>query len=128
MAVGKSKFRSALGDNPLSHGIFSKTSELDTPRQEEENQESRILNQESSFLSDTGKEKVNLRLPIEINDWLDELIKKGKRNHGHKIPKETWVQAALELFRALPVDWERVESVERLKEEIKNLESRIKKM
>lgn len=128
MAVGKSKFRSALGDNPLSQGIFSKTSELDTPRQEEENQESRILIQESSFLSDTGKEKVNLRLPIEINDWLDELIKKGKRNHGHKIPKETWVQAALEFFRALPVDWEGVESVERLKEEIKNLESRIKKM
>jgi hypothetical protein len=29
---------------------------------------------------------VNLRLPIELNDWLNDLLKKGKRKHGAKVP------------------------------------------
>ncbi len=131
--------RSVLGNNPLggglSRGIFSKTenlkdeSELQFPTDQVkkdsliENQEKQ--NQESSFLNEAEKEKVNLRLPIEINDWLDELVKKGKRNHGHKIPKEIWVQAALEFFQAMPVDWFNVATIEALKEELKNQENRI---
>jgi hypothetical protein len=141
MAVSKSKSRSVLGDNPLSQGIFSKT-QTETPTQppEPNNQESRIENkesrlktqeprienQESRFLEKEEREAVNLRLPIELNDWLNELLKVGKRRHGSKIPKEVWVQAALELFKAMPVNWEEIDSEESLRETLLNLESRIK--
>ena len=129
MAVSKSKSRSVLGDNRLSQGIFSKT-QTETPTQppEPNNQESRIENQESIFLEKGEREAVNLRLPLELNDWLNELLKQGKRRHGSKIPKEVWLQAALELFRAMPVNWEEIDSFESLRETLLNLESRIKNL
>ena len=139
MSVNKKK--SSLGNNPLnpqSKGIFHKTENSgatplgkpeqgnvhqETSQPSQKFQESRVKNQESFFLKQVEREKVNLRLSIEVNDWLDDLVKKGKRIHGHKIPKEVWVQAALEIFRFLPVDWESINSVEKLQEEMKNLES-----
>src|ERR687885_694430 len=129
MAVSKSKSRSVLGDNPLSQGIFSKT-QTETPTQppEPKIQEPRIENQESRFLEKGEREAVNLRLPIELNDWLNELLKVGKRRHGSKIPKEVWVQAALELFKAMPVNWEEIDSFESLRETLFILESRIKNL
>jgi hypothetical protein len=134
MAVSKSKSRSVLGDNPLSQGIFSKT-QTETPAQPPEpkiqeprleNQESTLKIKESIFLEKGEREAVNLRLPIELNDWLNELLKVGKRRHGSKIPKEVWVQAALELFKAMPVNWEEIDSEESLRQTLLNLESRIK--
>ena len=136
MAVSKSKSRSVLGDNPLSQGIFSKT-ETETPAQPPEpktqearikNKESIVNNQESRFLEKGEREAVNLRLPIELNDWLNELLKVGKRRHGSKVPKEVWVQAALELFKAMPVNWEEIDSFESLRETLFFLESRIKNL
>ena len=124
MAVSKKKSRSVLGDNPLSQGIFSQT---ETGRElrvkEAKNKEYRDKNKESRFLKRGEREAVNLRLPIELNDWLNDLLKKGKRRHGSKIPKEIWVQAALELFQALPVDWESVDSEESLGAILNNIES-----
>ncbi|NER45714.1 MAG: hypothetical protein F6J92_03305 [Symploca sp. SIO1A3] len=114
-----SKKKSSLGSNPLAQGIFNKTDDST-------NQESRIKNQESSFLNDSEKEKVNLRLPIELNDWLDELLKQGKRKHGQKIAKEIWVQAALELLRSAPVDWLDIDSEETLRSTLSRLESSFK--
>jgi hypothetical protein len=127
MAVSKNKSRLVLGDNPLSQGIFSKT-ETKTPTQtpEPNPEEPRLKNQESRFLEKGEREAVNLRLPIELNDWLNELLKVGKRRHGSKVPKEVWVQAALELFKAMPVNWEEVDSEESLRQTLLNLESRIK--
>ncbi len=124
MAVSKKKSRSVLGDNPLSQGIFSQT---ETGRElrvkEAKNKEYREKNKESRFLKRGEREAVNLRLPLELNDWLNDLLKKGKRRHGSKIPKEIWVQAALELFQALPVDWESVDSEESLGARLNNIES-----
>ena len=120
MGVNKDK-RIALGNNPLNQGIFSKTE-----ASEQTNQESRINFLESTFLNSSEKEKINLRLSVELNDWLDELLKKGKRKHGQKIPKEVWVQAALEFFRALPVDWLEIDSLLSLRLMLESLESRIK--
>jgi hypothetical protein len=154
MAANNSKGRSALGGNPLSKGIFSKTEEIEPQPaalteipgslveiqesivniQESliENQEpliniqESIVNiQESRFLNKGERESVNLRLPIELNDWLNDLLKKGKRKHGSKIPKEVWVQAALELFRSMPIDWEEIDTEENLHSALLNLESRI---
>ncbi|MEA5507734.1 hypothetical protein VB735_32530 [Halotia wernerae UHCC 0503] len=142
MPVNKGKSsRSALGGNPLAQSIFSKTEVETQPLTEVENnqestnnnqestnnnQESINNNQESRFLIKSEREAVNLRLPLELNDWLNDLLKKGKRQHGAKIPKEVWVQAALELFRAMPVSWSEIDSEESLREILKNLESRIK--
>ena len=135
MAVSKKKARSALGNVPLNQGIFSKT-ELETgekKNQESNNQESRIENKESRvndkesfFLNESEKEKVNFRIPIDLNDWLDDLVKQGKRRHGSKIPKEIWVQAALELLKNLPVNWEEIESTEDLRDKLIFIESSFK--
>ena len=126
MAVGKGKSqRPALGGNPLAQSIFSKT-EVETQPVAEvvDIQESTTNNKESIFLNKGERESVNLRLPIELNDWLNDLLKKGKRQHGAKIPKEVWVQAALELFQAMPVNWEEIDSEEKLHEVLLILESR----
>ena len=139
--------RGALGTNPLSQGIFTKTTEpelngstkpvettsatetiptVPEVKTHEVKAVSRKKKEESRILIEERTEKVNLRLSIETNDWLDELLKRGRRQHGHKIPKEVWVQAALELFRAMPIDWEQIESEEALKDTLFILESRIK--
>lgn len=182
--MNKAKSRSALGINPLSQGIFSKTASSETPKAEnfnnqesnhqetqnqdllnqessllkidstestpttsesaesallqeasisqatqksrKQNQEKRVKKKETIFLNEESIERVNLRLSIEINDWLDSLLKQGKRKHGRKIPKETWVQAALEFFRAMPVDWQAIDSEEALRQALSSLKSRIK--
>ena len=143
MAANKAKPKVALGNNPLSQGIFRKTvssnisstdtdetvegaSIVETESKEPKLQPASANNQESRFLNEEQKEKVNLRLSVELNDWLDDLLKKGKRQHGHKIAKEVWVQAALEFFRALPVNWQEIESEESLRAALLMLESRIK--
>lgn len=137
MTASKKKPRSVLGDNPLSQGIFSRTETVSTPTpvtaesskaEEIENQDSRINIQESRFLKKGEREAVNLRLPIELNDWLNDLLKNGKRKHGSKIPKEIWVQAALELFQVMPVDWQSIKDEEQLQSILKNLESTLKNL
>jgi hypothetical protein len=137
MTVSKKKPRSVLGDNPLSQGIFSRTETVSTPTpvtaesskaEEIQNQDSRINIQESRFLKKGEREAVNLRLPIELNDWLNDLLKNGKRKHGSKIPKEIWVQAALELFQVMPVDWQSIKDEEQLQSILKNLESTLKNL
>jgi len=146
------KKKSGLGTNPLavetsSKGIFQKTEE--TPENgnqipENGNQENyRTIEALAHTTSHTAKsnpmtkmeflaedqdlDKVTLRISIELNDWLDDLLKQGKRNHGQKIAKEVWVQAALELFKAMPVDWTEIQSVEQMRERLNFLESSFQK-
>ncbi len=123
----------ALGGNPLALGIFQQTAPEETsPSKNQDSrfkkEESRIKNQESNqelnFLRDSDREKVNFRLPSELNDWLDDLIKTGKRKHGHKIPKEIWVQAALELMKGLSVEWTEVTSIEELRKKLASIVER----
>jgi hypothetical protein len=112
MAVSKGKPRSVLGDNPLNQSIFSKTVADEAEPQP-------TSEQKSIFLEDVDKEDkeaVNLRLPIKLNDWLNERLKRGKRLHKHKIPKEIWVQTALEFLIAMPVNWDEIDSEESLRE------------
>jgi hypothetical protein len=142
------KKKSGLGTNPLavetsSKGIFQKTEEIpENGNQipENGNQEnhrtiealahpkspkakSRQITKMEFLAEDQDLDKVTLRISIELNDWLDNLLKQGKRNHGQKIAKEVWVQAALELFKAMPVDWTEIQSVEQMRERLHFLES-----
>ena len=140
MAANNNSKGRALGGNPLSKGIFIKTEDVEPQPAESTEiptsiieiqeplvniQESIVNIQESRFLNKGERESVNLRLPIDLNDWLNDLLKKGKRKHGSKIPKEVWVQAALELFRSMPLDWEEIDTEENLHSALLNLESRI---
>ncbi|NJN48564.1 MAG: hypothetical protein HC805_00510 [Alkalinema sp. RL_2_19] len=140
------KKKTKLGNNPLSAapqttGIFQKTENgkqtTDTVKQMPEKTEvasagkkasrrrTAPRNRKESVFLEEGREldKVTLRIPIDLNDWLDDLLKQGKRKHGQKIPKEIWVQAALELFKAMPVDWSEVKSIEEMREKIHFLEN-----
>ena len=91
--------RSGLGGSPLSQGLFSKTdAKTDAPvvknvapttnRGEQESQpkatniESRKKNLENRFLEDVedgSKESIGLQVTTEINDWLDQIVKVGRR-------------------------------------------------
>jgi len=145
------KRKSGLGNNPLASaptakGIFQKTesinqnpeSEIDLSIGQVESSTPSTLspeilenvnqNPENGFLQDARElDKITLRIPIELNDWLDSLLKQGKRKHGQKIPKEIWVQAALELLRSMPVDWTEIQTLEQMREKLKILESGIQK-
>ncbi len=145
------KRKSGLGNNPLASaptakGIFEKTeSRIQSPEDgmdstitqgepetltivSSQNMESINQNPENVFLqTDRELDKVTLRIPIELNDWLDSLLKQGKRKHGQKIPKEIWFQAALELLKSMPVDWSEIQSIEQMREKLKILENGIQK-
>jgi hypothetical protein len=148
MAVKKSK---GLGSNPLSSGIFSKTdSAEESPKNEVKSQESRkskpsaptpeqtvntqdsiVKDVESRFLNREQAELrgTNVRLPIELIDWVDDLVKQGSRDKNKsRIPKEVWFQAALELFQSMPVDWDDISDEEELRERLNSLESRLKSL
>jgi hypothetical protein len=144
------KKTSGLGSNPLAavpkgQGIFQKTTE---PRNQipesgkqkapklytdgveakakKQKPDSRKKKPEPGFLAEgQDLDKVTLRIPIELNDWLDDLLKQGKRKHGQKIPKEIWVQAALEFFKSAPIDWSEIQSVEQMREKLQILENGI---
>lgn len=125
--------RPALGANPLSQSIFAKTAPPETsasapapqglPAEAGKIAEPVFLNPENK-----DREAVTLRLPTNLNDWLDELLKSGKRKHGRKIPKEIWAQAALELLRAAPIDWATVASEEDLTAALQKLHSSFKNL
>lgn len=44
-------------------------------------------------------EQVNIRIPADLNDWLNDAVTQTRRLHGSKIPKEMIIQTALEIFR-----------------------------
>jgi hypothetical protein len=86
---------------PQASGIFHKTDPdprnqpIDSSDQAQDDDrpdtfpESVKQNPESRFLqSSQALEKVTLRISIELSDWLDDLLKQGKRKHEQKIPKE----------------------------------------
>ena len=127
-----------LGDNPLSKSIFSRT----TPKEEVKNQEPETRNQkpesvsqepearnqkpEAVFLRDGDKVKITVQLDENLNEWIDYLVKNGRKKHGHKIQKQTWIQAALELMQVIPIDWASIETPEQLQEELEKVAKTLK--
>jgi len=134
MAMKKNK---RLGSNPLSSSIFSKTDSPQDPSKadfqslesrtleaSEATLDSRVLSREQSELRGT-----NVRLPIKLIDWVDNLVKSGSRDKNKsRIPKEVWFQASLELFQLMPVDWDEILDEDQLREVLKSLESRLKNL
>ena len=142
--------QSGLGGNPLTQGLFSRTAieEEPTPVPEKpkkvdssshsiesiskniqsssQNIESISKNLESRFLVDienSSKESIGLQLTLEVNDWLDGLVKVGRRKYGKKIPKQTWIQAGVELLKAMPIDWTEMEDLDALRSQLSEIVS-----
>ena len=108
----------------LEPSTESQESKVNSQESRVENQEPRFLNREQAELKGT-----NVRLPIELIDWVDDLVKQGSRDKNKsRIPKEVWFQAALELFQAMPVDWDDISDEDELKDKLKSLESRLKSL
>ncbi len=103
---------------------YSQDSLVKTQESRLESVESRFLNREQAELRGT-----NVRLPIELIDWVDDLVKQGSRDKNKsRIPKEVWFQAALELFQSMPVDWDDISDEEELRDTLERLESRLKSL
>ena len=88
------------------------------------NLESRKKKIENRFLADiedSPKESIGLQVTAEVNDWLDEVVKVGRRKHGRKIPKQVWIQAGVELLRAMPVEWDEIGDLDELRGKLDDL-------
>jgi hypothetical protein len=130
MTAKTPKKKTILGSDPLStptgKGIFQKTAEPEAKKKE-----TRSKKPETVFLkedNDRELDKVTLRMPIELNDWLDDLLKQGKRKHGQKIPQEVWVQAAIGLIRVIPADCSGVQVIDQMRGKLHSLEDGIQSM
>jgi hypothetical protein len=65
--------------------------------------------------SEVVYDKVTVRLPLELNDWLDEMVRKTKRSNGSKIKKEVFIQIALEALKEKEIDWTSIKDEHDLK-------------
>ncbi len=142
--------QSGLGGNPLTQGLFSRTAieeqpapvpkkpkKVDSNSQSLESSSQKVesnsqtiesisKNLDSRFLVDienSSKESIGLQLTLEVNDWLDGLVKVGRRKHGKKIPKQTWIQAGVELLKAMPIDWTEMEDLDTLRSQLSEIVS-----
>ena len=50
-------------------------------------------------------DQVNVRLPIELNDWLNVIVRNSKKFHGAKIPKEIIIEALLVYLKEKDIEW-----------------------
>ena len=144
-----------MGRNPLSQGLFSRTDAPPADKAsvtEQKNQEPQFKakglfsrtdappadkapvteqknqNPGSSFLpdiEDAPKESIGLQVTADINGWLDTVVKVGRRKHGRKIPKQVWIQAGVELLRAMPVKWDEIRDLDELRDKLDDLSRRV---
>ncbi|MBD1919466.1 MULTISPECIES: hypothetical protein [Cyanophyceae] len=143
------KKRSGLGDSPLS--LFSPTTDPEErvpvqvepePEPESEQPVEKVVSiakpselqkplqppasQETTpeFLvgvEGSDKESIGLQVTRDVNDWLDEVVKEGRRKHGKKLKKQVIIQAGIELLRSMPVDWTDIGDLDELRAKLSEL-------
>lgn len=92
-------------------------------KQQESNKE-RVVGILESISAQTEKgfdkrciyDQVNVRLPAELNDWLNDVVRRTKRSHGAKVPKESLIEAAVEFIKELDINWESMKNKEEIME------------
>lgn len=93
------------GRDPFAQGIFNKTEVYEDELEvSEERTEPETINQildektqepeasshkpDSGFLQERGaRDKITFQFPVDLNEWIDDLVRNGKKRHGHKIQK-----------------------------------------
>lgn len=55
-------------------------------------------------------EQINIRIDIDINDWLNGLVTFTRRRHGQKINKEVLVNSMLVFVKDCNLDWSLINS------------------
>lgn len=111
-----------LGANPLTSPIFKKTDQEQKPESifpDSGIHKMENVNQHPASGKEVFYDKITVRLPSEINDWLDETIRQTKRINGFKIKKELFVQAALEMIKEKDIDWSQIRGEEDFKKAIR---------
>ena len=71
---------------------------------------------EKSFNKRRIYDQVNVRLPAELNYWLNDVVRRTKRSHGAKVPKESLIEASVEFIKELDIDWESIKNKEEIME------------
>lgn len=77
-----------------------------------EDQSTGIISEEiSSGTKDVfSYDQVNVRLPIELNDWLNLIVRNSKRFHGTKLQKEVIIEALLIYLKDKNIEWKDIKS------------------
>ena len=71
-----------------------------------------IATEEKGFDKRRIYDQVNVRLPAELNDWLNDVVRRTKRSHGAKVPKESLIEASVEFIKELNINWEGIKNKE----------------
>lgn len=72
-----------------------------------------LINNKTTTIK-TYYDQVNVRLPSELNDWLNTIVRQTKRLHGSKIPKELIIETLLRFLKDLEINWTEVKEEEDL--------------
>lgn len=128
---------SKLGLDPLSASIFNKTDKSQNPETVNQNMEDgkkkpesrkgkadSVLQKEESRIQ--NMEKVTIRIPVEMNDWLDSIVKKVRRESGSKVRKEFLVTMALMVLQSSKINWSEIENESDLESFIQELTHKLK--
>lgn len=113
----------SLSVDPLGSGIFTPTTKQDDPVVEKVAAHVRPILEEGATV--VSKDKTNIRLPVYLIDWLDDLTKSRRRSSKSKITKEAILQAALELLLSCPIDWENLEDTAELAAQLNAIRSQL---
>jgi len=68
------------------------------------------MNKNEATLTYTGSvcDQVNVRLPSDLNMWMNNTVWLTKRLHGSKVPKEAMLEAAIEFMKSRNLNWEKI--------------------
>ena len=72
-----------------------------------------------------GFDQLNVLIEIELSDWLNEILRKTKRQNGKKLKKSDVLNILLAWFKENEPDWEKIESSGDLKAYLTNHQKRI---
>ena len=77
--------------------------------------------EETSFSNENKRysyDQVNVRIPAELNDWLNEIVRFTKREHGTKIPKEILMEVAVEFLKSKNLNWSEIKTKEDISKQL----------
>ena len=63
-------------------------------------------------------DQVNVRIPADLNDWLNEIVRFTKREHGTKIPKEILMEVAVEFLKSKNLNWSEIKTKEDISKQL----------
>ena len=67
-----------------------------------------------------GYDQVHVRIPFDLNDKINNIVRDTKRLHGSKIPKENILKEFIDFgINTLDLDWKEIETIEDLRSSLR---------